>query len=448
MIDHWSRVRATVCMLAGALLFLPSLASAQVKPDGLGSERVYQQACDDGDMVACNVFGLMNEYGDGVPQDLGRAAGLYQRACEGAEFVGCTNLGLLYEAGLGVTQDSARAVGLYRVACEGGGLLGCSRLRAIGQTDRVDSDERFSKSGQIANTETGDALSSAIIQVPDLDILTTSDVSGWFELTGLPTGRYALRAEHVGYEVLEGQLEVPGNPKFLVLLTPAVVDDPLAPGRVIGLVTDEGGNRGLSDVDITVVGHQARAFSNPTGRFDLRGLEPGLTEIRFTRLGYAPRTATLIVHPGRTLDLSATMFTEPIELEPIEVTVRSRLLEQNGFYRRALASLGRQFTRQNMEDLNSVVVSDVVRRVGGLQLLPDPQDPNRIYANSRRSSSFTLGACRLPVYIDGVEQSDDDLNQIDLSQIEAMEVYDGVNMPVQYSSARNSCGVVLIWTRS
>ena len=46
------------------------------------TERLYQQACDGGDMTACNVFGLMNETGQGIAQDLPRAVDLYQRACE------------------------------------------------------------------------------------------------------------------------------------------------------------------------------------------------------------------------------------------------------------------------------------------------------------------------------------------------------------------------------
>ena len=85
---------------------------------------------------------------------------------------------------------------------------------------------------------------------------------------------------------------------------------------------------------------RARAITNPQGRFVLDDLPPGLAEVRFTRLGYAPRTATLIVHPSRTVELSATMFTAPIEIDPIAVTVRSRLLEQNGFYNRLETVVG------------------------------------------------------------------------------------------------------------
>ena len=320
------------------------------------TERLHQQACDDGDMVACDVFGLMYSFGAGVTRDLSRAFSLYQRACEGGLLVGCTHLGLMYETGAGVTQDIGRAVGLYQVACEGGELLGCVRLGAVGQAGGAALTERFVKSGRVGDAETGEPLSETIVEVPELGIRVISDVLGRIELAGLPAGRYALLAEHAGYEVAGGDLEVPGNPEFFVLLSRAALDDPLARGHVSGRVTEDGRDRPLSDVDIALLGQaQVRTLSNRRGWFNLTDLEPGLAEIRFTRLGYAPRTATLIVQPARTVELSATMFTQPIELEPIEVTVRSRFLEQNGFYRRAERGRGRHFTRENLDAIDPYV---------------------------------------------------------------------------------------------
>ena len=85
----------------------------------------------------------------------------------------------------------------------------------------------FFKSGRVGNTETGEALSGVIITVPDLGIQTITDLEGRFQISGsLPNGRYRLKAEHVGYEVLEGEMVVPGRSEFLVLLTPTEVDDP------------------------------------------------------------------------------------------------------------------------------------------------------------------------------------------------------------------------------
>ncbi len=431
----------TSLLLVVLLALLPRPATSQ------DTERLYQEACDGGDLMACNVFGVMNEAGEGVPQDLPRALGLYQRACEGGLLIGCTNLGLMYENGTGVTQDLARAVGLYQVACEGGEMLACT---GVGGVERAAGDalaQQFYKSGRVGDVESGTPLGEAIIEVLDLGIRAISDTSGRFALAGLlPSGRYPLRAERVGYERLDGELVVPGNPEFFVLMTSALLDDPLAEGRVSGRVTEEGRDRGLSAVDVSVLSQAgASTLSNQRGRFSLRGLEPGLAEIRFTRLGYAPRTATLIVQPGRTVELSATMFTKPIELDPIAVTVRSRFLEQSGFYRRAERAFGRQFSSQDLEKIDPFQTSDILRRVTGIRLGFDPENQDRVYARSRRGSSFSQGPCTLPIYIDDVRAFDLDLNQVPPEWIEAMEVYQGISAPAQYN--RDGCGAILIWTR-
>ncbi len=60
------------------LLALATLGPAPAAPQS--TERLHQEACDRGDLTACNVFGLMYETGARVPRNLGRAAALYQRA--------------------------------------------------------------------------------------------------------------------------------------------------------------------------------------------------------------------------------------------------------------------------------------------------------------------------------------------------------------------------------
>jgi hypothetical protein len=333
------------------------------------------------------------------------------------------------------------------VACEGGELLACDLLAEAGQRRASDTSARFFKSGRIADTETGTALSEAVIEVPALGIRVVSDMEGRFELGRLPAGQHLLRAERFGYEVVQGRLEVPGNAEFLVLLSQANMVDPREPGRIEGQVT-HGGSQGLADVEVTVLGQtRAGTLSNQQGRFALRDVQPGLVEVRFVRLGYAPRTATLIVQPGRTSEIATTMSTEPIELEAIQVTVRSSMLERNGFYRRAQRGFGRQLSRLDLDNVNPIRVSDVVRRLPGVRLEVDPRYPNRLFAVSRRASSFSLGPCTLGVYIDGVRMSDSDLNQISPDWLEAIEVYQGPGTPPEYAGQRDPCGVVLLWTQ-
>ena len=312
----------------------------------------------------------------------------------------------------------------------------------------AEQPDGFLRSGQVADAATRAPLSGVIVDVPELGIRVISDDSGRVELGRLPTGRYRISAERLGYEILEGELPVPWNEDFLILLDRTRVDDPLAPGRIVGRVTEEGRNRGVSDVDITVLSPtRVRTLSNRQGRFDLRDLEPGLVEVQFARLGYLPRTTTLIVQPGRTAELSATMSTQPIELEAIEVTVRSRYLEQNGFYRRTRRYWGKQFTGAELDAMNLMVLSDLFWRVPGMTVRYDINGAAKAW--SRRSRSFQApGGCALDVYLDGMKLPGWDLDAVAPWNLEGVEVYRGLDAPARYRFGLNGgCGVVLLWTK-
>lgn len=423
-------------LLIALLGVLPHGADAQATGD------LYQRACDEGDMIACNVFGLMLEQGVGVERDVERAATLYELACEGGTMVGCTNLGILFDAGAGVEQSAERAEGLYRVACEGGELLACNLLAPNAQISGG-SLERYSKVGRVNDADTGNSLSETIVELPDLGVRSISDDLGRIQLPGLPTGRHRLTAERAGYIELEGFLEVPGSPEFRLLLN-RIDGDPLEPGRVEGRVTGDDED-GLSDVEITLRDQEdVRTLSNQSGRFVLRNIEPGLVDVRFTRLGYAPRTATVIVHPGRTVELSTEMESQPIELAAIEVTVSSAFLEQSGFFRRARGGQGTQFTPLDIERIDPIEMSQLIQRVPGVRLI---ENDTGTHAVSRRRQGREGEECVMPVFVDGVQSFDSDLNRLQPEVIAAMEIYNGIETPIQYLTSRNACGVVLLWTK-
>jgi len=217
-------------------------------------------------------------------------------------------------------------------------------------------------------------------------------------------------------------------------------------GHIFGHVTD-GGNA-ISDVDVTIVGQESqRAISNPQGRFGFANVEPGLVQVRLTRLGYTPRMATIVVQAGRTADLEVGMAPEAIELEPIEVTVRSQFLEKNGYYERAQRGIGRQYQGEELDRMMIIQPSDIITRIPGVRL----SDPRNLpgepqYAVSPRVNTAANGICVMDVYIDGVKQADPDLNRYPPDWIDAMEVYTGANVPAQYTGL-NPCGLVLMWLK-
>ena len=366
-------------------------------------------------------------------------------------------MALLHVAGAGVPADTARAVGLLRVACEGGEALGCEILRTVQDAVVGDPAERHDKVGRVGDALTGEPLADVLVEILGRGTQSVSDETGHVRFTALPVGAYRVKVQRVGYEDLEGVFEVPGDERFFVLMARTAVADHAEPGRIVGRVS-EGGNRWLSDVEVAVLDQpRAGVLSNRDGRFTIREVEPGLVDLRFSHLGYAPRSVRAVVQPGRTVEVAATMFAEPIELEPIQVTVRSSFLEDNGFYRRAERGVGTHFTLRDIEAVDPESLSEVLRgRVPGLSiqygaydLEPDttsgPQlgptgAARQARAVSRRSS------CPLTVYVDGRRE----MLEVDLDfwlpeELEAIEVYVGIDTPAEY--ATSLCGVILLWTR-
>jgi len=410
---------------------------------------LYHKACDEGDAYVCNLLGIMYESGKGVTKDLVVASSLYRRACESGELMGCTNLGLMYEVGIGVALDPARAVGLFRVACEGGQQLSCEQLNKTEFNPGVTLSSQLNKVGRVGDAETHEPLSEAIVELPLLGIRTISDARGRFEIENVPLGQHVVQAQRLGYGVLTATLDFPGSSNLVLLLRKGPAGDLDAPGTVEGRVIDGMGNRPLADVDISVLGQRrARTVSNQNGRFRLRNIDPGLVEVRFIRIGYAPRTATLIVQPNRTTEVSATMVTQPIELEAIQVTARPSHLEQNGFFARMEHGRGTLVTPQDMARIDPIIVSDVIReRVPGIRIQYGAGGEARVVTTRASGLSVENPECVMEIFVDGMRQGDEDLDRYNPEQIQAMEIYQGVSTPIQFTSSFNACGVVLLWTR-
>lgn len=86
-----------------------------------------QKACDNGDAKSCKDLGYMYEKGNGVEQDLSKAAKLHKKVCDGGSSAACTYLGFLYER----MQEYSKAAELFKKTCNDNDALACSALGAM-----------------------------------------------------------------------------------------------------------------------------------------------------------------------------------------------------------------------------------------------------------------------------------------------------------------------------
>jgi hypothetical protein len=243
-----------------------------------------------------------------------------------------------------------------------------------------------------------------------------------------------------------------GGPAYallaLVLPSPAELDiqDPVPrPGSAIvrldGLVTDRQTGSPVPGADVQLVGVAGgRRITDDQGAFRYDSLPPGTHALSVTSLGYQPVEDSVVLAAGEAYRLAVEMVPRALALEPIVVVApaRSTVLDRVGFLERQRSGLGTFVTRASIEARSPPLVSDLLRSVPGIRMVP-----------GRRSAMIPTmrGGCVPAVFVDGVStvvQVGVDLS-LSPDDVEAVEVYRGPETPPQYRL--NPCGAILFWTR-
>ena len=86
---------------------------------------LFGQACDGGEVRACNYLGYLYAQGLGGAPDGQKAGTIYQHACEHGNLASCASLGSLYED----AGNNSEARKYFKKACDGGIAEGCTLLR-------------------------------------------------------------------------------------------------------------------------------------------------------------------------------------------------------------------------------------------------------------------------------------------------------------------------------
>jgi len=280
---------------------------------------------------------------------------------------------------------------------------------------------------------------NALIQLPELGLSLFSNQDGGFTLSDLRRGVYRMVVRGAGYVSSEGDFTVARSGSFELLLTPEQSPDALALGRVMGRVLDAGSGEPLEGVTVSVLSLGQRRFTDPGGRFDLGEFMAGAIVLQVSSLGYATRQDTVYVPAGQSVEIQIPLATEPIALEGITITARSRFLESAGFFRRQGRGYnGRQWTVEEIQEEDPTLLTDLVTRVLGVR-----------WGRARNGELAVLGRrqCRLSLYIDDMLVDDFSLDFLDPENIQALEVYHGgpAEMPVEYGFKH--CGVILVWLK-
>jgi len=291
--------------------------------------------------------------------------------------------------------------------------------------------------GYVTDVETGEGLQYAVVGIPELKIWDLTDETGLYHLIGVTPGTYRFIALRRGYYWADQDVRFAESSQLDITMQPEHEKDPIGPGAIVGRIVQQGSTRGVNGVEITIIPTNQTATTDAQGRFEIRDISAGAVAMEMRRIGYQPRTDTLLSFPGTTLEVQIAMSEQAIQLDPITVTARPAFLEASGFYRRSNESSGSQFTNAEIQRIAVIDLSRVLVRVPGIRVQENRFGDITITSNRG-------GGCQLEVWVDGMRMPGFNIDTYPVEWIEAMEVYHGVGIPSEFFSR---CGVVLLWTR-
>lgn len=183
---------------------------------------------------------------------------------------------------------------------------------------------------------------------------------------------------------------------------------------------------------------QGTRVTGETGRFLFRAVPPGTYRLSVTIQGYRTMSDTLQVPAEGDLDLILPLSIDPIRLEPIIVTAERRPPFRRGFEARHRTPSGFLVTREEIEERNPRLLTELLNRVPGGIVLSTPPFGYTLYLRGQCRPGIWVDGLSVP-YVDSIDQL------ISPQNVEAVEVYHGFDLPVEFGV--NACGGVLIWTR-
>lgn len=213
---------------------------------------------------------------------------------------------------------------------------------------------------------------------------------------------------------------------------------------VVGIVVDSLGGP-VVGARVEIDGTTHGTTTDSTGLFRLLQVEVGRLRITVRRLGFLPATLFLNLGPSGARQVMVTMSPAPEVLDPVVVSERREVYDARlaGFESRvAKRKSGHFITRERIDRTNSKRLSDLLRQVPTVRIA---------LVRGLGTMAYIRGAnCPPLVYIDGSPASAGplDLDLIDLSSVEGIEVYGGFGAPPEFSNVRaDRCGVIAIWSR-
>lgn len=219
------------------------------------------------------------------------------------------------------------------------------------------------------------------------------------------------------------------------------------PGSPVLTVTVHAADTGrpLGGALVSTASNGMQGTTDSNGMLRLSGLRPGLHTLHVRYLGYESGTADVQLTAGREETVRMDLAVQPLQLAEVRVEGRRSLLETSGFNDRRRAGFGTFVSRDQIARMQPRVLSDVLRRVAGMEMTSRPGGVSRARI---RGTKVMMGNCPVQYYVDGTMAAYFNVDDVRPEDVEGLEIYRGAaTIPPAYNKGTALCGVVVIWTR-
>lgn len=216
-------------------------------------------------------------------------------------------------------------------------------------------------------------------------------------------------------------------------------------GKIVGQVLDQRDRAPVSGAEVRIRGTGLIQLSDRGGRFSFPTVPSGPKVLEVSHLSYRVRTDSILVIGDETLEIEVAVAPDPLPLEPLLVSVRSRVLEDGGFYRRRAQGLsGHMFTREQIQERNPNRLTDMFISIPGVRVAQRDGVAGPVVLVPRgKLLDGGTDSCYPTVWMDGIATDMRDLDMVSPDHLEGLEVYVGARTPLRFNS---DCGAILIWT--
>lgn len=210
-------------------------------------------------------------------------------------------------------------------------------------------------------------------------------------------------------------------------------------GSVTGSVRAAEQGPVLEGARVSLLGTAYSATTGHRGEFSFKDLPAGKYVIQASAIGYTTLSSEIEVKEKEILEVRFEALAEGVRLPELMVAEAPNLPPE--FLRRSESGGGRYISRADIERRNASSLGDLLRGVPGLRVNCS-RTPCRVQFTRETRN------CPMAYWLDGIPTDAWSVLLQPARELDGVEIYSGLSETPPELYVRNTCGALVVWTRT